>query len=77
MILHILLSQQHIITSNNDAVVLLADACYQTDVFHHNTYMLNADCKARGIKPPNNIKLIDYDELVELVAKFPKSITWN
>lgn len=74
-------------TKSNDSLVLIQDGVYfgswhikKSPTAKLNIYALKIDVIARGLiddfNDMNMIKLISYEEFVDLIIKHDKSITW-
>ena len=68
-------------SSAGDVLVLLGDAVYraqsETMPASESTFILDEDCRARGLSLPAECTVIDYARLVELCIEHQPIVSWN
>ncbi|NVJ60001.1 MAG: sulfurtransferase complex subunit TusB [Gammaproteobacteria bacterium] len=83
-----LISHEHCQTildtmTSGDSIVLIEDGCYLPaqnlkQPLSNEIYILKTDAMVRGMELPSNVTILqNYNDFVDLTAKFDKSITWN
>ncbi|MFK8067861.1 MAG: sulfurtransferase complex subunit TusB [Gammaproteobacteria bacterium] len=77
------------VIQKNDAIILIENAVIAAKKNNQNeeliknnknVFVLQADLKARAIKPDqiiNNVELVDYSGFVKLTVKYNNTLTWS
>ena len=60
-----------------DSVLFAGDAAYSTKTTDCTaTFVIEMDIEGRGLKTPEGVTCISYDEFVDLIVATETSITW-